>query len=221
MCISGAFSNSYRPNPSPHPTNNDGRVYPEFFCEFQLCTGWRKGELQEKLERVHCFMREIKLCNEKLSLTTAPVSGRESSRERAYSRKRVAWDQWAKNGVRLSVRHRFFLPGLPLGSLCSPIFFFRQRRFFSPFSHNAKHGPRLVSEQLLLWPLFLISEVVAYENFDCAINTYPMCDLLLEFGAAQLRFVREIAPKSPFLCVKRSLFLSARKTGNLNVQLVL
>ena len=92
MCISGAFSNSYRPNPSPHPTNNVGRVYPEFFSEFQLCTGWGKEELQENFERVHCFMREIKLCNEKLSLAIAPVSGRERSRERAYSRKRVAWD---------------------------------------------------------------------------------------------------------------------------------
>ena len=37
-------------------------------------------------------MREIKLCNEKLSLATTSVSGRERSRERAYSRKRVAWD---------------------------------------------------------------------------------------------------------------------------------
>ena len=37
-------------------------------------------------------MREIKLCNEKLSLAIAPVNGRERSRERAYSRERVAWD---------------------------------------------------------------------------------------------------------------------------------
>ena len=95
------------------------------------------------------------------------------------------------------------------------------RRFFSPFSHNTEPGPRLVNEQLLLWPLFLISEVVAYESFDCAINTYPICDLLLEFGAAQLRIVREVALKSPFLRVNRNLFLSARKTGNMNVQLVL
>ena len=27
FCISEAFSNSHRPNPSPHPTNNIGRVY--------------------------------------------------------------------------------------------------------------------------------------------------------------------------------------------------
>ena len=60
--------------------------------QFQLCTGWGKEELQENFERVHSFMREIKLCNEKLSLATTLVSGRERSRERAYSRKRVAWD---------------------------------------------------------------------------------------------------------------------------------
>ena len=29
FCISGAFFNSYRSNPSPHPTNNVRRVYPE------------------------------------------------------------------------------------------------------------------------------------------------------------------------------------------------
>jgi len=33
FCISGAFSYSHMPSPapSPHPTNNVGRVYPEFF----------------------------------------------------------------------------------------------------------------------------------------------------------------------------------------------
>ena len=31
FCISGAFSNSHRSNPSPHPTNNVGRMYPDFF----------------------------------------------------------------------------------------------------------------------------------------------------------------------------------------------
>ena len=43
------FSNSQRLNPSPHPTNNVGRVYPEFFSEFWLCIGWGEGELQENL----------------------------------------------------------------------------------------------------------------------------------------------------------------------------
>ena len=31
LCISRAFSNSHRSNPSPHPANNVGRVYPELF----------------------------------------------------------------------------------------------------------------------------------------------------------------------------------------------
>ena len=40
-CISGAFSNSHGSNPSPHPTNNVGRVYPEFF--FRVSTFYRVG----------------------------------------------------------------------------------------------------------------------------------------------------------------------------------
>ena len=38
-CISGAFSNSLRPNPSPRPTNNVGLVYPEFFASFNFVKG--------------------------------------------------------------------------------------------------------------------------------------------------------------------------------------
>ena len=44
-CISGTFSNSQGSNPSPHPANNVGRVYPEFFSEFQLFIGSGEGEL--------------------------------------------------------------------------------------------------------------------------------------------------------------------------------
>ena len=55
FCISGAFSNSHRSNPSPHPTNNVGHVYPEFFSEFQLCIGWGEGELQENFENATLF----------------------------------------------------------------------------------------------------------------------------------------------------------------------
>ena len=33
-CISWVFSNSHMPNPSPHPTNNIGCLYPEFFPSF-------------------------------------------------------------------------------------------------------------------------------------------------------------------------------------------
>ena len=34
----------------PLLTNNVGRVYAEFFFEFQLCTGWGEGELREIFE---------------------------------------------------------------------------------------------------------------------------------------------------------------------------
>ena len=44
------FCNSHRSNPSPYTTNNVGCMYPEFFSEFQLCIGWREGELQENFE---------------------------------------------------------------------------------------------------------------------------------------------------------------------------
>ena len=46
---------SHRPNPSPHPTNNVERMYPEFFSEFQLCTGWVEEELQENFEKNTLF----------------------------------------------------------------------------------------------------------------------------------------------------------------------
>ena len=36
LLLSGAVSNSYRSNPSPHPTNNVGRVYPEIFLSFNF-----------------------------------------------------------------------------------------------------------------------------------------------------------------------------------------
>ena len=58
LCVSGAFSSSHRSNPFPHPTNNVGRVYPEFFSEFQLCIGWGEGELQENFEKGALFWRE-------------------------------------------------------------------------------------------------------------------------------------------------------------------
>ena len=37
--------------PPPPPTNNVGRVYPEFFFEFRLCIGWGEGELRESFEK--------------------------------------------------------------------------------------------------------------------------------------------------------------------------
>ena len=48
----GAFSNSHRSNPSPHPTNNVGRVYPDFFRVSTLYrVGGGEGELQENFEK--------------------------------------------------------------------------------------------------------------------------------------------------------------------------
>ena len=39
FCVSGAFSNSHRANPSPHPINNGGRVYSELFPSFSFVYG--------------------------------------------------------------------------------------------------------------------------------------------------------------------------------------
>ena len=55
FCISGTFFNSHSSNPCPHPTNNVGRVYPDFFSKFQLCIGWGEGGLQENFEKDALF----------------------------------------------------------------------------------------------------------------------------------------------------------------------
>ena len=49
--IFGGFSNSLRPNSSPHPTNKVGSMFLEFFSEFQLCIGWGEGKLQENFKK--------------------------------------------------------------------------------------------------------------------------------------------------------------------------
>ena len=36
FCVSGVFFSSHRSDPSPHPTNNVGRVHPEFFQRFNF-----------------------------------------------------------------------------------------------------------------------------------------------------------------------------------------
>ena len=63
----GFFQFTHGSNPSPDPTNNVGRVYPDFFSEFQLCIGWGEGvggrgggggvegELQENFEKGALF----------------------------------------------------------------------------------------------------------------------------------------------------------------------
>ena len=36
FCVSREFFNSHRSDPSPHPTNNVERMYPEFFLSFNF-----------------------------------------------------------------------------------------------------------------------------------------------------------------------------------------
>ena len=48
--MSGAFSNSHRSNPSPHPTSNVGRVYPEFGSSFNFIW-WAEEELRENFDK--------------------------------------------------------------------------------------------------------------------------------------------------------------------------
>ena len=59
LYISRAFSNSHKSNPSPHPTINVGRVYPEFFSRVStLCRVGRGRTAKKILKRMHYFMRE-------------------------------------------------------------------------------------------------------------------------------------------------------------------
>ena len=51
-CISGVFSNA-QPLPSPHKQSWT-RAY-RIFLEFQLCTGWGEGELQDNFEKDGLF----------------------------------------------------------------------------------------------------------------------------------------------------------------------
>ena len=63
-----AFSNSHRPNPSPHPINNVARVYPEF-C---LCIGWGNGKLQEHFEKDALFHEGPRMTEKYEYRTTVP-----------------------------------------------------------------------------------------------------------------------------------------------------
>ena len=65
FCISGAFSNSHRSNPSPHPTNNVGRVYPEFFSEFQQLYRVGGGRTARKFRKRCTVLRENRKIAEK------------------------------------------------------------------------------------------------------------------------------------------------------------
>ena len=55
FCVSGAFSNSNRSNTSLTLQTMLDACIQNFFSEFQLCIGWREGELQENSEKVALF----------------------------------------------------------------------------------------------------------------------------------------------------------------------
>ena len=42
--------------PPPHPTNNDESGISRIFPEFQLCTGWGKGGLQDIFKKLACYL---------------------------------------------------------------------------------------------------------------------------------------------------------------------
>ena len=56
-----AFSNSHRSNLSPHPTNNVGRVYPEFSPSFNFVQGGGRENGRKISKRMRCFMREPRM----------------------------------------------------------------------------------------------------------------------------------------------------------------
>ena len=57
FCISGAFSNSHRSNPSSHPTNNVGRVYAEFFPSFNFVYGGGRENCKKISKMMHCLKK--------------------------------------------------------------------------------------------------------------------------------------------------------------------
>ena len=80
--ISGAFFNSHIPWPSPHPTNNIGPMFPEFFRQSQLCIGWGEGELQENFEKDALF--HDSLCTNNLFSPQIFTEGRRESVYRLF-----------------------------------------------------------------------------------------------------------------------------------------
>ena len=46
------------PSPSPHPTNNVGRVYSVFFLSFNFVQGGGRENCKTVSKRMHCFKRE-------------------------------------------------------------------------------------------------------------------------------------------------------------------
>ena len=54
-CISGVFSDSHRPNPSPQTPNNVGLMYPNFFLRVSTLYRVGEGELRENFENDALF----------------------------------------------------------------------------------------------------------------------------------------------------------------------
>ena len=77
FCISGAFSNSHRPNLSPHPTKQCWTRASKIFSESKLCMGLKGGrgggEKCKKIsKRKHCFMREPRMTEKYEYCITVP-----------------------------------------------------------------------------------------------------------------------------------------------------
>ena len=51
----GVFQYSHRSNPSPHPTNNVGLVYPEFFLSFNFVQGEGRENCKKISKRMQCL----------------------------------------------------------------------------------------------------------------------------------------------------------------------
>ena len=72
FCVSGAFSNSHRSNRSPHPTNNVGRVCPEFFPSFNFVWGGGRENCKKISKGLHFFKREPR--NDRKNMNIAVLS---------------------------------------------------------------------------------------------------------------------------------------------------
>ena len=85
---SGVFSNTHRPNPSPHHTQKSWtRVSGtdlEFFSQFQLCIGWGEGEMEEYFEKDALFYEGTQ--NREKNMNTALLSQGRLSMIVPYSR---------------------------------------------------------------------------------------------------------------------------------------
>ena len=58
--------------PSPHPTNNVGCVYPEFFPSFNFVSGGGRQNCKKIVKRMHCFKREPRITEKYEYCSTVP-----------------------------------------------------------------------------------------------------------------------------------------------------